>query len=304
MKILIVHHVQIPTMIALIAVTVMMIVPLVVIAMMTALPVVIVMTIAQLVAIVMMIVLLVAIVMIIVDIIVEIVDMTVQHVRIPMILALLPCAYTCGNSATSCSSTCGNSGHTSCVACPTSGLSASEYDINIIVNEVGENIVEVDNIQNATIDNQSKTVGEVVFYSGNKGVNSSTSSLNSKLFTAEVNDTLTWDYICQAESADKAYIKIYKSQDGTTMGGSLKKTFTYSGTSVARWASGSYTISEAGQYYVVVSFTKDSSVHTLSDTFYFKKFYLNRNSKGKKIFLSWVGESGSSYPFNFFIKRI
>lgn len=207
------------------------------------------------------------------------------------------CSSTCGNSGhTSCASSCGNSGHTSCVACPTSGLSATNYDINIVVNDLN-NIIEVDNIQNVNIDNQKKTVGDLVLYSANKGVASSTAQISTSAIELVSGDSISWDYICQAESVDKGYVKIYRDS-------SLIKTYTYSGTSVARWSSESYKVTTAGTYNIVAQFIKDSSVDTLSDTFYIKKFYINKSNGTKKYVHFSEEASPTGYGFKYFIKRL
>lgn len=204
----------------------------------------------------------------------------------------------CPRSTYSQCSGCGNSGQVSCIACPTSGLSSTNYDANLVFDDTkgSNNKVEIDNIDTVIIDGTSKSIGDLVAYSTNNGKSSSTAGLISETFDGSNGDTLSWDYICQAESADKGYVKIYKDN-------SLIKTFTYGGVSTASWKTETYTLTSSGSYSVRVEFTKNGSVNTLSDKFFFKKFYLTF-SNGDKKYLSWGGSSIYSYDFNYFIKRV
>ena len=204
----------------------------------------------------------------------------------------------CPRSSYSSCSGCGNSGQVSCVACPTSGLSSTSYDSNFIFDDTNSsgNKVEVEGIDTVIIDGNTKSIGDLVAYSTNNGKATSTAGIISETFTGSNGDVLSWDYVCQAESADKGYVKIYKDNE-------IIKTFSYNGVSTATWKTETYTLTSSGTYSIRVEFIKNGSVNTLSDKFFFKKFYITFTN-GDKRFLSWGGSNIYSYDFNYFIKRV
>ena len=204
----------------------------------------------------------------------------------------------CPRSTYSQCSGCGNSGQVSCVACPTSGLSSTSYDSNFIFDDTNSsgNKVEVEGIDTVIIDGNTKSIGDLVAYSTNNGKATSTAGIISETFTGSNGDVLSWDYVCQAESADKGYVKIYKDNE-------IIKTFSYNGVSTATWKTETYTLTSSGTYSIRVEFIKNGSVNTLSDKFFFKKFYITF-ANGDKRFLSWGGSDIYSYDFNYFIKRV
>lgn len=205
------------------------------------------------------------------------------------------CSVSCGLSGhTSCSNSCGNSGHSSCGNCPSSGTNATSKDRNIIY-ETSDNLnrVEVLNLSSLNYNDTTYSIGQIVYKSNNNSKNSSTAGMSSTAINLTGAGTLTFKWMCNAESYDKGRMEVWK--DGVEQT-SLEKTISGSNGSTS-FISVSVNLPSAGSYQVRFYFIKDSSNSYASDSLFVKDIYINN------ILLTFA-ECGEAYSFDILIRKL